>query len=89
MSDHGAHDWWYRCQERAGLVAAGQTSGARMHRTRYTAGQRILDATGNLKAAQALLRHTSISTTADTYTDWDVERLESSLRQTLAAEAGE
>ena len=31
------------CQERAGLVAAGQTSGAKMHRTRYTAGQRVLD----------------------------------------------
>lgn len=85
MSDHGAHDWWYRCQERAGLVAAGQTSGARMHRTRYTAGQRILDATGNLKAAQALLRHTSISTTADTTSsDWSRR-----CAQTLAAEAGE
>jgi integrase len=60
-----------------------------MHRSRYTAGQRILDATGNLKAAQALLGHASISRTADTYTDWDVERLESSLRQTFASEAGE
>ena len=59
-----------------------------MHRTRYTAGQRILDANGNLKV-QALLGHSSISTTADTYTDWDVERLESSLRQTFAAEARE
>jgi integrase len=58
MSAHGAHDWWYRCQERAGLVAAGQTSGAKMHRTRHTAGQRVLDATGNLKAVQALLGHT-------------------------------
>ncbi len=64
-----------------------------MHRSRYTAGQRVLDATGNLKAAQALLGHASISTTADTDTDtdtdWDVERLESSLRQTFAFEAGE
>ena len=33
MGAHGAHDWWYRCQERAGLVATGQTSGAKMHRT--------------------------------------------------------
>jgi len=86
MSAHGAHDWWYRCQERADLVAPGQTSGAKMHRTRYTAGQRVLDATGNLEAVQALLGHASISTTADTYTDWDVQRLESSLLQTFAAE---
>jgi site-specific recombinase XerC len=86
MSAHGAHDWWYRCQERAGLVATGQTSGAKMHRTRYTAGQRVLDATGNLKAVQALLGHASISTTADTYTNWDVQQLESSLLQTFAAD---
>ena len=66
MGEHGAHDWWYRCQERAGLVAPGQTSGAKMHRSRYRAGQRVLDATGNLKVAQALLGHASISTTADT-----------------------
>ena len=86
MSAHGAHDWWYRCQERAGLVATGQTFGAKMHRTRYTAGQRVLDATGNLKAVQALLGHASISTTADTYTDWDVQQLEASLLQTFAAD---
>jgi site-specific recombinase XerC len=86
MSAHGAHDWWYRCQERAGLVAEGQTSGAKMHRTRYTAGQRVLDATGNLKAVQTLLGHASISTTADTYTDWDVQQLESSLLRTFAVE---
>jgi site-specific recombinase XerC len=55
----------------------------------YTAGQRVLDATGNLKAAQALLGHASISTTADTYTDWDVQQLESSLLQTFAVEDGE
>ncbi len=88
MGEHGAHDWWYACQERAGLVAPGQTSGAKMHRSRYTAGQRILDATGNLKAAQALLGHASISTTADTYTDWDVERLESSLRPDVRFRGG-
>lgn len=86
MGAHGAHDWWYRCQERAGLVATGQTSGAKMHRTRYTAGQRVLDATGNLKAVQKLLGHASISTTADTYTDWDVQQLEASLIETFAAE---
>jgi hypothetical protein len=35
-----------------------------MHRTRHTAGQRMLDATGNLTAVQALLGHASISTIA-------------------------
>jgi site-specific recombinase XerC len=58
-------------------------------RSRYTAGQRVLDAASNLKAVQALLGHSSISTTADIYTDWDVQQLEGSLRQTFAAEDGE
>ena len=30
--------------------------------------------------------HASISTTADTYTDWDVQQLESSLLRTFAVE---
>ena len=46
-----------------------------MHKARHTAGQRVLDATGNLKAAQKLLGHESIQTTGDVYTDWDVEQL--------------
>jgi integrase len=79
MGVHGLHDWWYRCLGRAGLVAAGVTSGERMHKARHTAGQRLLDATGNLKAVQKLLGHESIQTTGDTYTDWDVEQLAESL----------
>lgn len=46
MGDHGLHDWWYGCLERAGVVAHGTTSGERMHKARHTAGQRVLDATG-------------------------------------------
>jgi integrase len=58
---HGLHKWWYRCVERAGVVAEGQTSGERMHKARHTAGQRVLDHTrGNLKAVQKLLGHSSI-----------------------------
>ena len=57
-----------------------------MHRTRHNAGQRVLDATHNLKAVQALLGHASISTIADTYTDWDVQQLESSLLRTFTVE---
>lgn len=49
MGDHGLHNWWYACLVRAGIVAPGTTSGERMHKARHTAGQRVLDATGNLK----------------------------------------
>lgn len=64
MSGHAAHDWWYRCLATAGIVALGTTSGERMHESRHTAGQRVLDATGNLKAVQKLLGHASIQTLA-------------------------
>jgi integrase len=39
----------------------------------HTAGQCALDATGNLKAVQKLLGHSSIQTTGDIYADWDDE----------------
>jgi integrase len=48
----------------------GVTSGERMHKARHTAGQRVLDVKGNLKAVQKLLGHESIQTTGDIYTDW-------------------
>jgi integrase len=70
-----------------GSSCRARPPGRRCTAPRYTAGQRILDATRELKAAP-LLGHASISTTADVYTDWDVERLESSLRETFASEAG-
>ena len=80
LSAHGLHDWWYGCLQRAGIVAEGVTTGAHMHRARHTAGQRVLDKTGNLKAVQKLLGHASISTTADIYTDWDIEQLAETMR---------
>lgn len=83
MADHGLHNWWYRMLENAGLVAVGTTSGERMHKARHTAGQRVLDKTGNLKAVQKLLGHASISTTADVYTDWDIEQLTTTLADVL------
>jgi integrase/recombinase XerD len=86
MSDHGMHNWWYRCLEAAGVVAKGTTSGERMHKARHTAGQRLLDGTGNLKAVQKLLGHASISTTADTYTDWDDDQLAQSLASVLRSD---
>ena len=80
---HGLHNWWYGCLQRAGVVAEGVTSGERMHKARHTAGQRVLDATGNLKAVQKLLGHESIQTTGDIYTDWDVEQLADSLMEAV------
>jgi site-specific recombinase XerC len=46
-----------------------------MHEARHTAGQRVLDATGNLKATQKLLGHASTITTGDLYADWDIDQL--------------
>jgi hypothetical protein len=38
---------------------------------------------GNLKAVQKLLGHSSISTTADNYVDWDIDQLAETLRGLL------
>jgi hypothetical protein len=46
-----------------------------MHKARHTAGQRVLDKTGNLKAVQKLLGHASIQTTGDVSADWDIDQL--------------
>lgn len=83
MGDHGLHSWWYGCLARAGIVAEGQTSGERMHKARHSAGQRVLDQTGNLKAVQKLLGHESIQTTGDVYTDWDIQQLADTLAEVI------
>ena len=80
MGVHGPHKWWYRCLHRAGIVAEGVTHGRKMHMARHTAGQSVLDRTGNLKAVQKLLGHSSITTTGDIYTDWDIDQLEETMR---------
>jgi integrase len=79
LSAHGMHNWWYGCLQRAGVAAAGQTSGEKMHKARHTAGQSLLDKTGNLKAVQKLLMHSDIATTGNIYTDWDEDRLAADL----------
>jgi site-specific recombinase XerC len=84
MGDHGLHDWWYRRLADAGIVPEGTTSGERMHKARHTAGQRVLDHTGNLKAAQKLLGHASIATTGDIYADWDIDQLAQTMAQVLS-----
>ena len=55
-----------------------------MHKSRHTAGQRVLDATGNLKAVQKLLGHASIQTTGDIYADWDIDQLAATMADVLA-----
>jgi integrase/recombinase XerC len=89
MGVHGTHRWWYACLQRAGVTATGQTSGERMHKARHTAGQRVLDATGNLKAVQKLLGHASIQTTGDVYADWDVDQLAATMEIVLEQEDDE
>jgi integrase len=71
MSSTAMHRWWYRQLEHAGIVARGETAGEKMHKARHTAGQRVLDATGDLKLTQRLLGHASIQTTGDVYVDYD------------------
>jgi integrase/recombinase XerC len=84
MSPNGAHLWWYRCLAAAGIVPEGTHSGEKMHKARHTAGQRVPDATGNLKAVQKLLGHSSIQTTGDVYADWDIAQLEATMAEVLA-----
>ena len=83
LGKHGLHDWWYRCLECAGIVVPGTRSGERMHKARHTAGQRVLDKTGNIKAVQKLLGHASIQTTADIYLDWDIDALAETMREVV------
>lgn len=86
MSNRAAHYWWYQRLSDAGIVAEGVTSGERMHKARHTAGQRILDHTGNLKAVQEFLGHASIATTGDVYVGWADERLAADIASTLDAD---
>ena len=83
MSNRAAHVWWYARLADAGIVPRGVTKGERMHKARHTAGQRILDATGNLKAVQEFLGHASIATTGDVYVGWADERLAADIAKAL------
>jgi integrase/recombinase XerC len=53
------HRWFERCCERAGL------EGRQMHELRHSAGDRLWRETGDLIAAQRILRHESVRTTQD------------------------
>jgi integrase len=86
MGQHGLNDWWYRCLSNAGIVPTGVKRGEKMHKARHSAGQRLLDHTGNLKAVQQLLGHSSIMTTGDVYVGWDEAQLAASLESVLKRE---
>ena len=59
-----------------------------MHKARRTAGQRVVGHTrGDLKPVQKLLGHSSISTTGDIYTGWDIDQLRETLRGMLGEES--
>jgi hypothetical protein len=49
MSPRGVHNWWYRRLVTAEIVPKRTTTDERMHKARHTAGQRVLDHTGNLR----------------------------------------
>lgn len=80
ISNNGAHIWWYRCLNRAGIVDKDVRKGKRMHGARHTAAQRVLDKTkGNIVATQKLLGHTDPATTMKTYVDWGIDQLEATM----------
>ncbi len=55
---------------------------ARIHDLRHTTGMRTLRTTGNLKLVQTLLGHAKIATTADFYTDANLEDLRGGMTAT-------
>ena len=78
---HTITRWWYGCLERAGVVAEGVTSGERMHK----AGTPPASASSTTPAAtsrpsRSYQGHSSVSTTGDVYTDWDIDQLADTLR---------
>ena len=83
MSSNATHLWWYRCLAHAGITPQGVHRGEHMHKARPTAGQRVLDKTGNLKAVQKLLGQSSIQTTGDIYADWYIDQLAATMAEVL------
>lgn len=84
--EHLLHSWWYRCLTRASIVEPGVRSGQRLHKARHSAGQRVLDRTGNLKAAQAMLCHATIGTTGDVYVGWDLQQQAATMLSVVPAD---
>lgn len=75
------HLWWYRCLERAGIVAKGTTAGTNMHRGRHTSATELLRETHDLRLTQQLLGHRDIRSTTR-YAHLDTSDLAAALRRT-------
>jgi len=78
-----AHNWWYDCLERAGLVGdrdSGTRTGLFMHRGRHTVATEILRESGNIVAAQKMLGHADIRTTEEHYAAFDTDDVAAVLR---------
>jgi len=72
--------------EAAQIVPKGTTRGEKMHKSRHTAGQRVLDATGNPQGGPEAAGHSSIQTTGDVYSDWDIDQLTETMADVIAAD---
>lgn len=83
VGEHGLHLLWYRWLARAGVVEKGSTAGRRIHWSRHSAIQRIVDKTGDLGLARDVAGHSSVSVT-EGYTRPSPERQAESMRKVLA-----
>lgn len=78
------------CRHSRGLLVEAQMDAAEVvvHEVQRDGGgqaiQRVLDKTGNLKAAQAVAGHATVGTTGDIYTDWSIGQTEQTMRDVLA-----
>ncbi len=74
MAQSTAHQWWYRCLQRAQIVEPGATSGRHMHTTRHSYATDLGRATNwNMVAVQKNLGHANIGITIDTYSQFSYE----------------
>lgn len=82
ISDHALHDLWYKWLARAEVVPKGTTSGRRMHDSRHTSAQRLLDLTGDMRIVQEFLGHANAAVT-ENYVGRNEERLRRKLDEAL------
>lgn len=89
MGDHGLHDWWYGCLERAGIVSEGVRSGEKMHKARHSAGQALLEETHDIVLVQKLLGHSDPAITMEHYVDYDEFQLADHMIRMIERRKGE
>jgi hypothetical protein len=64
-------------------MAAGMTSGECMHKARHIAGQRVLDATGNLKGRTEAAGSCLDPDDRRLHADWDIDQLAATIARVL------